>query len=80
MGDLMEELVVRMAKEAAELAVEWPIRFKGWWQDGDQEDEGFKEPWETFQVMVYGEEAGDMRQLLPADVPALLAALGIERK
>ena len=54
----------------------WPITFQGWWQDGDQDDPQITEPWETFTVKVYGEEAGDMRDLLPADMPALLAALG----
>ncbi len=53
----------------------WPITFQGWWQDGDQDE--IPEPWETFTVMVHGREAGDMRELLPADLPALLAALGL---
>ena len=53
----------------------WPIRFKGWWYDGDQNDPNTTEPWETFQVKVYGEEAGDMRDLKPEDLPALMAAL-----
>jgi hypothetical protein len=56
-------------------ATEWPITFRGWWQDGDQDD--IPEPWETFRVMVHGAEAGDSRELMPADVPALLDALGI---
>ena len=53
----------------------WPLRFRGWWYDGDQDDPGIKGPWETFTVQVFGEEAGDVRDLLPEDVPALMAAL-----
>ncbi len=60
--------------------MKWPITFEGWWEDGDRDDPGIDGPWETFTVMVSGREAGDMRELLPADVPLLLEALGGERK
>ncbi len=53
----------------------WPLTFRDWWQDGDQDDPNLVEPWETFVVRVRGEEALDTRDLLPADVPALLEAL-----
>ena len=59
---------------------EWPITFLGWWEDGDREDPDTPEPWETFTVMVYGKEAGDMRELLPADLPALLEVLGARQE
>ena len=32
--------------------------FKGWWEDGEKEDA--PKPWETFRVVLYGLEAGDM--------------------
>ena len=54
----------------------WPIQFKGYWQDGDQDDPGLNGPWEMFTVVVHGEEARDSRELLPADLPALMEALG----
>ena len=58
----------------------WPITFVGYWQDGDQDDPDLDGPWETFTVMVRGEEVGEMRELLPADLPALMAALGSTRE
>ena len=32
--------------------------FKGWWEDGEKEDS--PEPWETFKVVLFGLDGGDM--------------------
>lgn len=59
--------------------IQWPVRFAGYWGDDDQDDPHLPEPWETFTVWVNGAEAGDVRELIPADLPALLDALGAVR-
>ena len=62
----------------------FPVTFAGFWRDGDETDQQVLEQhpdgWETFEVWVRGVEAGDMRELLPDDLPALFAALGLEKE
>ena len=53
----------------------FPITFRGWWWDGDQCT--VQDPWLTFTVKVHSDEAGDFRDLQAEDMPALLAALGL---
>ena len=53
----------------------FPVRFRGYWHDGDQDDPEIPEPWETFTVMVHGEEAADSRDLVIEDIPAMLEAI-----
>ena len=49
-----------------------PIFFKGYWGDGDEKS--LSEPWETFEIGLWGREAGDY--VTGKDVHRVLKASG----
>lgn len=49
-----------------------PIVWKGYWPDDTAEDRAELEPWETYELVALGREAGDMRNVTLDDLRDLL--------
>ena len=50
------------------------LTFRGWWEESEKND---TEAWETFRVVLHGEEAGDSADT-PEQIQAILSASGYE--